>query len=274
MAGIFAGLALMEYPLALVIPVAALVAVSHLDDLRGLPIAVRFGAHFAAAIGFAWFALPGLPWPLLAAIVIGIVWVTNLYNFMDGSDGLAGGMSMFGFCFLGAGAWLAGDELLAIVCAIVAAASAAFLLFNFPPARIFMGDAGAVPLGFLAAALALAGWRDGDWPFWFPATVFAPFVFDATVTLARRMLAGERFWRAHKSHYYQRLIRMGWSHRRTALAEYALMLVTGLAALWGIDRPALAQAALIGALLALYALFAWRIDIAWRHRRKDSVESA
>jgi len=274
MAGIFAGLALMEFPLALVIPAAALVAVSHLDDLRGLPIAARLGAHFAAAAAFAWFALPALPWLLLAAIVIGIVWVTNLFNFMDGSDGLAGGMSVLGFGFLGAGAWLGGDELLAIVCAIVAAASAAFLLFNFPPARIFMGDAGSVPLGFLAVALSLAGWRDGDWPFWFPAVVFSPFIVDATVTLLKRMLRGEHFWHAHRSHYYQRLVQLGWGHRRTALVEYALMLACGGLALWALDRPPYLQLAAAVALIATYAMSALRIDIAWRHRRKDGVEPA
>src|SRR5439155_835308 len=150
-------------------------------------------------------------------IVVGIMWVTNLYNFMDGSDGLAGGMTVAGFAFLGTGAWMSGDEALLIECAIVAAAGAAFLLFNFPPARLFMGDAGSVPIGFLAAVLSLSGWRDGDWPFWFPAAVFAPFIADATLTLFKRILARERFWEAHHKHYYQRLVRMGWSHRGTAV---------------------------------------------------------
>ena len=166
MAGIFAGFAILQTPLVTVLPAAALVALSHFDDLRGLPIPVRFGAQLAAAAGFAFGALPAIALPLLILIVIGILWVTNLYNFMDGSDGLAGGMTVMGFAFLGAGAWLSGDEALLIECAIVAAAGAAFLLFNFPPARLFMGDAGSVPIGFLAAALSLSGWRDGDWPFY------------------------------------------------------------------------------------------------------------
>jgi len=78
---------------------------------------------------------------------------------MDGSDGLAGGMTVAGFAFLGVGAWMSGDDALLIECAIVAAAGAAFLPFNFPPARLFMGDAGSIPIGFLAAALSLSGWR-------------------------------------------------------------------------------------------------------------------
>src|SRR6266581_7192939 len=131
MAGIFSGFAILQTPLVTVLPAAALVALSHFDDLRGLPIPVRFGAQLAAAAGFAIGALPATALPLLIPIVIGILWVTNLYNFMDGSDGLAGGMTVAGFAFLGAGAWMSGDEALLIECAIVAAAGAAFLLFNF-----------------------------------------------------------------------------------------------------------------------------------------------
>src|SRR6266853_1580449 len=186
------GFAILQTPLVAVLPAAALVALSHFDDLRGLPIPVRFGAQLAAAAGFAFGALPAIALPLLILIVIGILWVTNLYNFMDGSDGLAGGMTVAGFAFLGAGAWMSGDEALLIECAIVAAAGAAFLLFNFPPARLFMGDAGSVPIGFLAAVLSLSGWRDGNWPLWFPAVVFSPFIVYATVTLLNRFGARER----------------------------------------------------------------------------------
>src|SRR6266581_4435508 len=150
-------------------------------SLHARPVPRSGGIAMMAGI-FAGFAILQTP---LVLIVIGILWVTNLYNFMDGSDGLAGGMTVAGFAFLGAGAWMSGDEALLIECAIVAAAGAAFLLFNFPPARLFMGDAGSVPIGFLAAVLSLSGWRDGDWPFWFPAAVFAPFIADATLTLLK-----------------------------------------------------------------------------------------
>lgn len=274
MAGVFAGFAILQTPLVIVLPLALLVAVSHLDDLYGLPIAVRFGAQLAAAAWFAFGALPAAPLPLLLVIVVGILWVTNLYNFMDGSDGLAGGMTLLGFAFLGAGAWMSRDDALLIECAIVAAAAAAFLLFNFPPARIFMGDAGSVPVGFLAVALSLAGWRDGDFPFWFPAVVFAPFIADATLTLLKRMLAGERFWRAHNTHYYQRFIRLGRSHRALALVEYLLMLVCGAAGLWALPRPAYVQSAAVAALLFAFGALALWLDAAWRHRQKNRVEAA
>jgi len=269
MAGIFAGFAILQTPLVVVLPAAALVALSHVDDLRGLPIPVRFGAQLAAAAGFAFGALPAVALPLLALIVIGILWVTNLYNFMDGSDGLAGGMTVMGFAFLGAGAWMSGDEALLIECVIVAAAAAAFLIFNFPPARLFMGDAGSVSIGFLAAVLSLSGWRDGDWPLWFPAAVFAPFIADATLTLLKRILARERFWEAHNRHYYQRLVRMGWGHRGTALAEYALMLACGATALWALRQPIYFQLAAVLGLVALHALLALWVDSAWRREREQ-----
>ena len=175
---------------------------------------------------------------------------------------------MLGFSFLGAGAWISGDAALAADCAIVAAAAAAFLVFNFPPARLFMGDAGSIPVGFLAAALFVTGWRDGDWPFWFPAAVFAPFIVDATLTLAKRILSGERIWDAHNKHYYQRLVRMGWGHRKTALAEYALMLASGITALWALREPPSVQwSALIG-LIVLYGGLALWVDHAWRRPRQ------
>jgi|SRR5690242_12173750 len=274
MAGIFAGFALMQTPLAVVSSAAVLVAFSHFDDALGLPVALRLAVQVAAATAFAYSTLPATALPLLVPLILGILWMTNLYNFMDGADGLAGGMTLLGFSFLGTGAWMSGDEALAVDCAIVAAAGGAFLLFNFPPARLFMGDAGSIPLGFLAAAFALAGWRDGDWPFWFPAAAFAPFVADATLTLVKRLASRERIWEAHNHHYYQRLVRMGWGHRKTALAEYALMLACGATALWALREPLYLQLCALLALVALHALLALTVDSAWRHRQNKPFESA
>src|SRR6266446_836867 len=274
MAGVLSGFAILQTPLVVVLPAAMLVALSHFDDLRGLPISVRFGAQLAAAAAFAFGALPAVALPLLVLIVIAILWLTNLYNFMDGSDGLAGGMTVACFAFLGAGAWMSGDDAMLIECAIIAAAGAAFLPFNFPPARVFMGDAGSVAIGFLAALLSLSGWRDGDWPLWFPAAVFAPFLADSTVTLLKRIGAGERFWEAHNKHYYQRLVRMGWGHRRTALAEYALMLACGTTALWALREPLALQLCALFGLVALHAALALWVDHAFQRSEGKSIESA
>ena len=130
----------------------------------------------------------------------------------------------------------------------IAASAAAFLIANFHPARIFLGDAGSVPLGFLAAALGILGWEGGDWAWWFPLLVFSPFIADASATLARRLYTRERVWRPHRDHYYQRLVRLGWGHRRTALAEYVLMLACGAAGI---------------AALAAYAWFPFFLVYLW-----------
>ena len=183
---------------------------------------------------------------------------------MDGADGLAGGMALFGFGAYSLAAQLAGHVPLAAAGAVLAAASFAFLLFNFHPARLFMGDAGSVPLGFLAAVLGLAGWRDGLWPLWFPLLVFAPFIGDATLTLAKRAARGEWVWQAHREHYYQKLVRMGFGHRGTALICYAAMLgCAGVALAARVADPVLQAAAFGGATLLLAGLALW-VDARWR----------
>jgi UDP-GlcNAc:undecaprenyl-phosphate GlcNAc-1-phosphate transferase len=210
---------------------ALLVGISFLDDLVGLPIVGRLIMHFVAAGGVVaglLFGQIGLGWLVVA--IVATVWMTNLYNFMDGMDGLAGGMAVFGFGFLALASWLAENTSLALVSVSIAASAGAFLFFNFPPARIFLGDAGSTAFGFLAAGLGLIGWRDGTWSLWFPALVFSPFIVDATVTLLKRALQGKRFWQAHRTHYYQRLVISGWGHRKTVFAEYGLMVLCGAVA--------------------------------------------
>lgn len=246
--------------------VLALAMLSFADDWRGMPIGVRFGMHAAAAVAFVGLVLPPMALPLQAITAFLIAWSINLYNFMDGSDGLAGGMAVIGFGTYSAAFALAGDPSLAALSLAVAVASAVFLKANFHPARIFLGDVGSVPLGFLASALGAAGIAQGYFPAWFPFVVFAPFFADATVTLLRRILRGERFWQAHRQHYYQRLVQMGWGHRRTALAEYLLMACSAAAALAALRLPAPGQALLLGAWgSALLAAMA-AVDRRWQRR--------
>jgi UDP-N-acetylmuramyl pentapeptide phosphotransferase/UDP-N-acetylglucosamine-1-phosphate transferase len=244
---------------------ALLLLVSFIDDVRGLPPQWRLGAHLLAAGVLA----AALLWNDhgIAAVLIGtlaMAWMTNLYNFMDGSDGLAGGMTLFGFCFYGIAAWLSDSPVFALTNLSVAAAAAAFLVFNFHPARIFLGDVGSIPLGFLAAAFGLIGWLQRDWPWWFPVLVFSPFIVDASVTLARRLFRRDRLWEAHRDHYYQRLVRMGWGHRNTALGEYAVMLVSGLLALAMRSAPAAGQAVALALAAGAYAALIVGVERAWR----------
>ena len=248
---------------AILVPAVLLAVTSCFDDRRALPAATRLAVHlFTSAAFLVWSGMAvGVMWLVL---LLAIGWLTNLYNFMDGSDGLAGGMAVIGFGAYGLAAWLGGNSEFELLAWSIAAASAGFLIFNFPPAKIFMGDAGSIPLGFLAGALGVAGWLQSLWPLWFPLVVFAPFIVDASITLARRLLRGERVWEAHRQHYYQRLILSGWSHRRTALSEYGLMVLCGVVALTGLHQSPAGQFMLLSALALTIALAMWAIDRRWK----------
>ncbi len=251
---------------AIALAAAALAAVSLVDDARALPVAVRLPCHLVAAavaVGVAWPS--GAPFEALAVAAaavafLAIAWMTNLFNFMDGADGLAGGMAAIGFAALGSAALGAGDGALGSACLATSAAAAGFLVFNFPPARVFMGDAGSVPLGFLAGALGWLGAARGLWPAWFPVLVFSPFVVDASVTLLRRIAAREPVLQAHRSHYYQRLVLSGWSHRRLAFAAWALMALCAASALVAIGAQPALQGTIIFGWAITYGVFLMWID--------------
>ena len=240
-------------------------AVSFLDDRHGISVVGRFLGHLLGAgllvIG-AGLALPplftGMPmlpiWLGLALSILFLVWMVNLYNFMDGMDGFAAGMAVIGFGAFALLGLLAGNMPFLALSLGIASAAGGFLIFNFPPARIFMGDTGSATLGLLAGGLSLWGARDEVFPFWVAALVFSPFIVDASVTLIRRLSRGERVWQAHKSHYYQRLVLSGWGHRKTVLYEYALMLACGLSALFAQQMSALGQGALIIFWSLVYAI--------------------
>ena len=237
MAGIFSAWALMIMSLTwwVVLPTVLVFMVSLLDDMRGLPVSKRLLAHTLAAIVLvvgSGMAAQNIVTAM--AVLFCVIWMTNLYNFMDGSDGLAGGMAVFGFTAYGLAALMHGDDTGAMLNFSISAAALGFLYYNFHPAQVFMGDAGSIPLGFLAATMGLWGWQEGHWPWWFPGFVFSPFIVDATVTLLKRTLRREKIQHAHRDHYYQRLIRIGWGHRNTALLAYALMFAAGASAVWGL----------------------------------------
>lgn len=275
LAGTLVAIALGSASLGLALILAVVLAgVSFIDDLRPMPSSLRFAIHLGAAGLLVWYVMSPMHPAEMALLVVAVAWITNLYNFMDGSDGLAAGMTVIGFGTYALVAWLDRDTPLAIVCAAIVAASAAFLIHNFHPARIFLGDVGSIPLGFLAAALGILGWRNDHWPLWFPVLVFGPFIGDATLTLAKRLARGERVWQAHREHYYQRLVRMGFGHRRTAAIEYGAMLMCALAAVLGRNQsPAVQAAAFAGGSAALAALAIW-VDVRWARYCREQGASA
>lgn len=195
-----------------------------LDDAFDLPAAIRFLCHTLVALAIVYFlGHPGpqagtLSFVAAAVSVIAIVGLINAFNFMDGIDALVGGTGIVIVLFL---AMLTHDSLWFFL----AASYAGFLVFNLPPARIFMGDAGSTTLGGLVAIALLSG-RDSLEPR--HLLLFGPLIGDSAYTLVRRLLRGEHVWRAHHSHLYQRLIRVGHSHARISACYVVATLVVGL----------------------------------------------
>lgn len=197
----------------------ALAGVGLLDDIRPLPVLPRLLTHGLACVVALWWA--GLPWPAFLLLLAAGVWWVNLFNFMDGIDGLAGMQALF--MALAAAALSAGFAPEAAGLTLwfwmlaLAAACAGFLFLNWPPARIFMGDVGSTWLGFMIFLFCLESVRAGwlSYPAW--SILGALFVVDATETLLHRMRGGERWLQAHRSHAYQFLSRHWRGHRPVTL---------------------------------------------------------
>jgi UDP-N-acetylmuramyl pentapeptide phosphotransferase/UDP-N-acetylglucosamine-1-phosphate transferase len=257
---------------ALWIPAATalLATVSFLDDRKGLPVGVRLSAQAVSAAAIVWgagLAVSTLWLPFAGDVglgafgapvsFLGVLWLTNLYNFMDGMDGFAAGMTMFGCFFLGFESWSRGDAGAAVAALSLAAAAAGFLTQNRPQARIFLGDVGAIPIGFIVSVLVLRASRTQGVDVGAACLAFAPFIVDATITLFRRLLAGERVWSAHRSHYYQRFVLAGCDRRLVLAVEYALMAACAIAAAVWARQPSARVVLLVLVGVATGVLHVW-----------------
>jgi UDP-N-acetylmuramyl pentapeptide phosphotransferase/UDP-N-acetylglucosamine-1-phosphate transferase len=183
--------------------------------------------------------------PLIGVISLGIlsplatfVWligVTNFYNFMDGIDGLAGGEAVSVAGFLVIISLIYGNTFIFVTSLVILGSTLGFLLHNWPPAKIFMGDGGSNFLGFVFAALAIIGPQSGaaSIPFVTPVILLGTFLFDATITLLKRIPKGQKWLEPHRDHYYQRLIILGYSHKQvTSLYCLVNVLLGGIALLY------------------------------------------
>ncbi len=219
--------------------------VSFFDDLYNIPSAIRLPLHFAAAfwvVQQGWLPerleLPYFVWewsaPIATVITLFfIAWMVNLYNFMDGMDGFSGGMGVIGFGTFALMGWLQEEPLFTAVAVVASFATFGFLLFNFPPSHLFMGDTGACLLGFLAASMTLWSVQDEICPLWSALVLFLPFTLDSTITLLGRISRLERVWEGERNHFYHwLLLRIG--HRRALLAHYPMMFGCSGAALLGV----------------------------------------
>jgi Fuc2NAc and GlcNAc transferase len=218
------------------------------DDARDLPRSARYaGQALVAAVVIRWLGHPGptagLPGIVaLGASIVLFTGVINAFNFMDGIDALVGGTGVVIVAFL---AWFTRDA----AWALLAASYAGFLVFNIPPARIFMGDAGSTALGGLVGIAILSGRVSLESRHYL---IFAPLIGDSAYTILRRLIRGENILRAHHSHVYQRLLRAGHSHGAISGSYTGATLLLGLLVASGSDRAVFGGA--VGCLVALVAL--------------------
>lgn len=235
------GLLPVKFMIVLVGGGALIAGVGWLDDQRNISAVLRAVVHLAAAV-WALYWLGGMPYLELGVVrlplhlfgsilaVIGIVWLTNLYNFMDGIDGLAGTeaicVSVVGGFFLAG----SGHLNLALVYFMLALSCAGFLIWNWPPAKIFMGDVGSAFLGYTFAVLAVVSENTKAMPLLVWAVLLGVFITDATITLIRRILRGERWYEAHRTHAYQYAVQAGFSHKQVTVAVLVLNLGLGIIA--------------------------------------------
>ncbi len=213
------------------------------DDFSGLSPLFRFLVQFVAAVSLLWsfaaripeVALAGAVLPKAVLILAGAtwsVWILNLYNFMDGIDGIAGGEAALAssffflvFAWYGETGWAAANL-------FIAAASMGFLVHNWPPARVFMGDAGSAFLGAFYGMQSVVAALSTPVPFLVLVLPFANFILDTTFTLLRRVVRGEKWYEAHRSHFYQRMTDLGMSHAKVTGLEMASVAVSCLAAVF------------------------------------------
>jgi Fuc2NAc and GlcNAc transferase len=250
--------------LALVGGGAAIALLGWIDDHTPLRASVRLVAQLVAAawtvfligaprsldLGIAVLPLGTMGAPLA---VLGLVWLINLFNFMDGIDGLAGSEAVLGGIAFTVVLMLAGQNGLAMCALLLAAASAGFLFWNWPPARIFMGDVGSAFIGFAFGGILLAA-QPTNVPALLLLLPLGVFITDATYTLVRRLLRGERVYEAHRTHIYQQLVQRGWSHREVTLIATMVNAALGVFATAAWMQRELIIPAIITALIGMIVL--------------------
>jgi UDP-GlcNAc:undecaprenyl-phosphate/decaprenyl-phosphate GlcNAc-1-phosphate transferase len=256
--------------LGLGIAALAIVFVSLLDDLKKIhSFQIKLMTQILAAcvlLGFD-IVIRDITLPFAGSVALGgwaypitLVWViglTNVFNFMDGLNGLAAGTAVICSAFFGVISFVEGAQLIHILSYVMLAASLGFLPFNFPRARIFMGDVGSQFLGFMFAALAVIGAESdiSQTSMLVMPLLFFHFIFDTVFTFFRRLYAGEDVTQAHRSHLYQLLNRIGWSHIQVGALQYGFAFLQGLAVLFLVTKNSSEQLLIIVPFLAVQLVY-------------------
>ena len=207
--------------------------VALIDDIKGVGTAIRAGLYFLSACILVFFIdwFPGfdyLGWSLIIFTILCITWMANLYNFMDGADAIAAIQALIVTLPMGFILSMSGHNEIAMLCFVIFAATSGFLVWNWPPAKIFMGDVGSCVLGFVFGGLIFISNVLNLVSIYIWLILLSLFIVDATLTLIKRILTGEKWYRAHCSHAYQRYLQIGNSHSQLA----SKFLVFGITVLW------------------------------------------
>jgi UDP-GlcNAc:undecaprenyl-phosphate GlcNAc-1-phosphate transferase len=226
-------------------------AVSFFDDFRPSGVSVKMATQLIAIgivmatgtvideLHLPWLGPTSLGWSAYPLTLLWILGLTNAYNFMDGLDGIAASSAAIAGAFFSVIAYQQGSPFIYLAVLALCAASCGFLIFNWPPARIFMGDVGSTFLGFAFAVMAVMAARYDHSQtslFVVPLLLFH-FIFDTVFTFARRYLRGENVLQAHRTHLYQLLNRSGYSHRTVSLIYSGMGVLQGLGAIWMVNIP-------------------------------------
>lgn len=240
--------------------------VGWIDDHRDVAARIRFAVQVAAAV-WAMYWLHGMPRLSIGVAgvdlgfvgtilgLLGILWAINLYNFIDGIDGLAAGEAVTTGTIAGLMLAAMGHPGLALISLLIAAANLGFLPLNWAPAKLFMGDVGSGTLGYLFAVLSIASENAGAVPVLIWVLLLGAFVFDATVTLFRRIGNGERWYQAHHSHAYQRMVQAGRSHAQVSSMILGVNLVLAVLAIVAWLLPSFFLIAIAAGTILLAALY-------------------
>jgi UDP-N-acetylmuramyl pentapeptide phosphotransferase/UDP-N-acetylglucosamine-1-phosphate transferase len=267
--------------LILGIIVLFLAVVSFWDDRKPLSWHVRLGTHFSAAALMLVVLVPPVRSTMPIGTVLGsllvLLWFAgyaNVFNFMDGINGLAAGQAVataMGTALVGLAAGLPVRHPAIVLTAALAGAAGGFLPYNYPRARMFMGDVSSVPLGFILAVVAVWVSRDAGWWLIIPlGLLHANFWLDSGITIIRRILRREVLHRAHREHFYQRLIRAGWSHPAVTGCEMGLQLLVLGVVLTSVTKASWSVGWLVPAVSAIWLAF---FGFCEREFRRSQVET-
>ncbi|MBI5417231.1 glycosyltransferase family 4 protein [Candidatus Poribacteria bacterium] len=240
----------------ILIPILLIAVLGQVDDIKSLPVSIRFSFQIIAAIFVAinGSLIEQIKIPFFNILPLGIfafpltifwlVAMTNIYNFMDGIDGLSGGYGVIIAFFMLYFAFKAQNSNLIFMTLLLAGACIGFTFLNFPPAKIFMGDVGSTFLGFTFAFLAIKLSNNGIELLGF-IILLGAFIFDTSITLVRRIINGEKWFMSHRSHYYQRLLKVGYSHKTVTLSEYILTILLGIISVFFVQSQDLIRMGLL-----------------------------